>query len=100
MEKLGSTGAWNVTTVDRTNGDRSNSITYKTTSDLTWGFVALEHNPAGAIASCDGLPAGSITFSSNSATPTPGQWQGTLGDDAACGVAVDTFPHGDMTITF
>lgn len=99
MEKIDS-GSWNVTTSDRTAGGRQNTITYKTKSDLLWGFVALEHNPAGPIGDCSTLPSGSVTFSKNSATPSPGTWQGTLGNDAACGVAVDTFPQADMTINF
>ena len=91
---------WNVTTTDMTTSN-ANTIQYCTSYMITWAFLALEHNPVGGVGSCNTLPTGSIDFSNNVAKPTPGVWQGALGNDAGCGISVDTFPIGDtMSIAF
>lgn len=86
---------------------------------ITFAFATLEHAPVGSV-SCNTLPSGnmiihyfitlkcivtlllgSISFTNIVAQPDlQGGWQGTLGSDASCGIDVDTFPYGDLTITF
>jgi hypothetical protein len=91
---------WNISITDVDTG-LGNSITYETTYPLLWGFVTLEHNPAGAIGDCDTLPRNSLSFVQNNLVPSsPYDWNGVIGD-GGCDITTDSFANApNLTIYF
>ena len=76
---------------------------YDTTDSAIWAFVALEHNPAGAISNCATLPRDDLVFAQNNLNPpSSSMWQGAIGN-GGCEISVDTFPVdpvSSMTIQY